>query len=239
MCVVFMVVMSCKIAHSFVIRPAFALQLGNLVSAPSKLEMIFVKSVVIYELCVDSRLYFKEYPSGVDNLKKDLFVKGTRGRGVVGTHLVGMIESAVNVLTELRRETTSPPESKIFNVLMNTFVALDIGTVIITGIHSTMFSTAMKEDLEDNGCSERLTKAFSELRAKRLCGRVVSQSNRPLKFAMWDIWSAVKHRGVGDVDVIRVADGSYEVIVGEVAFPLQSFQEFVMDARDFIRTAEI
>jgi len=159
-----------------------------------------------------------------DTDTKSLFVRGPSERKVTGIHLRKMID----------RETTVPGSSFMFIALSNTFIPLDIMSVQMTGDQSVQFSTL--EDGQVKATEEFITKLY-KLQDWTIRGNTTTGEFR--MFRPWDLWSALKHRGLADVDVFINEKGTKMMKVGEVKFAFNDLAKFISEAKFLLQLANI
>ena len=146
-----------------------------------------------------------------------------------------MLDLAESELMKIDIESTSPPKSHLFSVLSNLFVALDVLSVSLSGDESTQFSHVSRAELKSAGCSDDIVSAFISLKDTTLTGVVPSQPGRIEHYEPWHLWSAYKHRGIGDVALLRDKDNnSLQLRLGEVVTPREEIEKYVRAARALV-----
>ena len=154
-------------------------------------------------------------------------------RGVLGIQLLQMLEVASSQLKSIGLESTVSAISKMFSVLCNTFVALDIFTEAATKRESAQFSAISPIQLRVGGCPEKVVAQYSLLHDTVFSG--FSEGNS-VRFLPWDLWSGIKHRRITTARLI--VDGDTECLqVGQVVFPRRQFETYIQQAQKVVKLA--
>ena len=167
-----------------------------------------------------------------------LYVQGRKKRGVVGSQLVKMIETAQASLLKMNKESSRPKTraSCLLNVLLNLFTVLDFLSGCLSGEFDMLYC---KLFVKDTGASKEFIDQFQRLEAKCFEGTIVGENKEIITFMLWDIWRSMKENGVvADVDLCK-ENGQNMLKVGKVVFPFDSLVEYVEDTRQLVIDAKL
>ena len=147
-----------------------------------------------------------------------------------------MLECAMDNLLRVSRETTSPAGSNIFQVFSNLFTALDILSVYLTMQDGTEFSSVQPNDLVTGRCSTALVATFVALQQTTFTINLPTISSTTTVYP-WVIWTAYKHRAVGDVTLRRTAAGAQILMFGVVEVLLDDLLSYTTAAQRLVAHA--
>ena len=149
-----------------------------------------------------------------------------------------MLDAANVCIMQIERETTNPVDSKLFQVLVNVFVALDILSVAVTGDNNMYFAHANRVDLRNVGCSPQFMAAFASLQNRTIRAVLPTYNNTVTNISPWLMWAVFKHRTIGDVTID--SSGPLPMIVlGEVRLTFDHLKSYVGEARKLVVLAQV
>jgi hypothetical protein len=173
----------------------------------------------------------------LDDVKRLIVSKENKKQGFLSIQLLKMLDMASSQLISIDRESTVPPMSKMFSVLCNTFVALDIFTEAVTKRREgVQFSSISSKQLEVVGCPMIVVAEYAVLQNTVFCGVSPPSGGNLVRFFPWELWSGMKHRRITTVQLI--VDGDTECLqLGDIVVPRCQFENYIQQAKKVVKLA--